>query len=79
MFSELHMENIFEIRSTIESVVRLHHQSPWEDSKDMFADALNWALEFEDQYEDNGDYYNAIDEFTRGKMKDKFKEYYAEG
>ena len=78
MYTELHMENIFEIGRGIECVLRLYDQCPWEDSKDMFMDALKWAQEFEEQYDDNGGYYDAIDKFVRQKIEDKFKEYWKE-
>lgn len=79
MYTELHMENIFEIGRGIECILRLYDQCPWEDSKDMFMDALKWAQEFEEDYENASwsekDYYITIDEFVRQKIEDKFKEY----
>ena len=53
MYNELHMENIFEIGRGIEFLMRVEDFRPWCDSKDMFMDAMKWAIEFEDKYEDN--------------------------
>ena len=76
MYNELHMENMLEIGRVIQSMFdedKLEHY----DSKEVFMDALSWAEEFEDQYDEGNDYYyDAIDEFVRQKIEDKFKEYY---
>lgn len=75
MYSELHMENMLEIGRVIQFMVD-EDKLEYYDSKEVFMDALNWAQEFEEQYDENGDYYDEIDEFVRQKIEDKFKEYY---
>ena len=76
MYNELQMENMLEIGRIIQCMFdedELEHY----DSKEVFMDALKWAKEFEEEYaEDNDYYYDAIDEFVRQKIEDKFKEYY---
>ena len=74
MYTYNHMENIFEIGRGIEFLMRVKDFRPWCDSKDIFMDAMKWAIEFEDKYEDNGDYYKDIDAFIRKKFDQKVKE-----
>lgn len=79
MYTYNHMENIFEIGRDIEFLMRVEDFRPWCDSKDMFMDAMKWAIEFEDKYEDNGDYYRDIDAFIRKKFDQKVRERLEEG
>lgn len=75
MYNELHMEHMLEIGRVIQSMFdedKLEHY----DSKEVFMDALSWAQEFEEYYDENSYYYDAIDEFVRNKVKDKCREYY---
>lgn len=75
-YIENYIETMFEIGRTVDYFLAIYDWSPWENSKDLYWDARNWAHEFEKQYDDNGDYYGAIYEFVRKKVNNKFKEYY---
>lgn len=45
-----------------------------EDSRALFADILHWAREFESGFDsENGDYYEAVDEFTFRHLVEEYR------
>lgn len=72
MYNIGHMENMLEIGRIIQYHFDKDNLDFYE-SKEMFSDALRWAVEFEDQpHLMNGDYYTEILLFTEQKLKEKF-------
>ena len=79
-YTENYIETMFEIGKSVEYIRPFGFLQgwPWRDNKDLYWDARSWAHEFEKQYDDNEDYYDAIHKFVMKKVKDKYKEYYPE-
>jgi hypothetical protein len=72
MYNIGHMENMLEIGRIIQYHFDMDKLDFYE-SKEMFADALTWAVEFEETADLlNGDYYTEILLFTEKKLKEKF-------
>jgi len=70
MYSEIHMENIFEIGRVIQEMWYYSMIDDKIDSKELFKASLEWAEQFEADPEK--DYYEELYEFVVEKIKEKF-------
>lgn len=65
------MENIFEIGRIIQ-MYDCENLIEIADSKDAFNFALQLAIDFEDTYQESGDYYSDLYEFVAGDIIKRF-------
>ena len=70
MYSEIHMENIFEIGRVIQEMWGYGMVDDQIDGKDFYKAALEWAEEFEADLEK--DYYEQLYEFVVKRVKERF-------
>jgi hypothetical protein len=72
VFTFNEMENMLEIGRSIQRLIDDDIiKVVYYDDRELFLDAMNWAIEFENQYMDSGNYYFDIDMFTRKKLREK--------
>lgn len=71
MYSDMHMENMLEIGRIIQHCLD-NNKIEFYESKELFDDALRWAVEFEEHADSSEDYYIDIYNFTMKKLEEKF-------